>query len=191
VATPLNSPGSRDAASPAIPADHRRRSDAAASSVATGDVPPAMNVRDDDLEPHAGLRYIARLFKVLAILIILLFIAELVIGLVREGSAAIPTLLVQGTRLIVFAGVLWGAADMGLMLIESNHDLRATRILVGRLNGRLARLEDEFMARSRGGTGGVGGTGSTPVSGTGAVPPGAIPPGSPHPGSPPSSQGSG
>jgi hypothetical protein len=30
---------------------------------------------------------------------------------------------------------------MALMLIESNHDLRATRILVGRLNGKVARLE--------------------------------------------------
>ena len=31
-------------------------------------VPPkAMGVRDEDLEPHAGLRYIARMFKVLAL----------------------------------------------------------------------------------------------------------------------------
>jgi hypothetical protein len=29
---------------------------------------------------------------------------------------------------------------MALMFIESNHDLRATRILVGRLNGRLQRI---------------------------------------------------
>jgi hypothetical protein len=104
-------------------------------------LPPQMDVRDEDLEPHAGLRYIARLFKILAILLLFLLIAEIVLGLVQQGQSAIPQLLVEATRLIVFAGLLWGAADMGLMLIESNHDLRATRILVGRLNNRVQRLE--------------------------------------------------
>ena len=105
------------------------------------DTPTPMMVRDEDLEPHAGLRYIARLFKLLSILLILLLIGEIVINLVRQGSDAVPLLLVEATRLIVFAGLLWGAADLALMLIESNHDLRATRILVGRLNGKVARLE--------------------------------------------------
>lgn len=117
-------------------------------------LPPQMDVRDEDLEPHAGLRYIARMFKILAILLILLLIAEIVLGLVQQGQSAIPQLLVEATRLIVFAGLLWGAADMGLMLIESNHDLRATRILVGRLNNRVQRLEDIYTATLRSGGGG-------------------------------------
>ena len=104
-------------------------------------VPPEMDVRDEDMEPHEGLRYIARLFKILAILLILLLIGEVILGLVNQGNAAIPTLLVEATRIIVFAALLWAAGDMALMLIESNHDLRATRILVGRLNGKVARLE--------------------------------------------------
>jgi len=118
---------------------------------------PEMTVREEDLEPHAGLRYIARLFKVLAILLILLLVAEIVIGLVTEGGAAIPTLMVEATRLIVFAGLLWGLADISLMLIESNHDLRATRILMGRLNGRVTHLSeriDAAAARLGGGPGG-------------------------------------
>jgi hypothetical protein len=113
-----------------------------------------MQVRDQDLEPHAGLRYIARLFKVLAILLLLLLVAEIVIGLVHQGAAAIPTLMVEATRLIVFAGLLWGLGDIALMLIESNHDLRATRILVGRLNGRVTSLDDRMdalLARLTGG----------------------------------------
>ena len=106
------------------------------------DVPlaPEMRVREEDLEPHAGLRYIARLFKVLAVLLILLLLAEVIIGLSQGGSGALPTLLIEATRLIVFAGFLWGSGDMALMFIESNHDLRATRILVGRLNARLQRI---------------------------------------------------
>ncbi len=107
-------------------------------------VPPDIQVREEDLEPHAGLRYIARLFKLLSILLILLLIAEIILGLVTQGRDAVPTLLVEATRLIVFAGLLWGAADIALMLIESNHDLRATRILVGRLNGRVGRLEEAW-----------------------------------------------
>jgi len=106
------------------------------------EMPADMRVRDEDLEPHEGLRYIARLFKALSILLILLLIAEIVIGIGAQGTAAIPTLLVEATRLIVFAALLWGAADIGLMLIESNHDLRATRVLVGRLNAKVQRLEE-------------------------------------------------
>jgi hypothetical protein len=137
------------------------------------DLPPDMDVRDDDMEPHAGLRYIARLFKILAILLILLLIGEVIIGLVREGNTAIPTLLVEATRIIVFAGLLWGAADMALMLIESNHDLRATRILVGRLNGKVSRLESASLGRPPG------------RPGTGPAP-GAPPPFPPSGGRPPS-----
>ena len=99
--------------------------------------PPEARVREDDLEPHGGLRYVARLFKVLAILLGLMLIAEIVIGLSQQGTDSIPGLLVQATQTIVFAGLLWGIGDIALMLIESNHDLRATRILVGRINMKM------------------------------------------------------
>jgi hypothetical protein len=99
--------------------------------------PPESRVREDDLEPHAGLRYVARLFKVLAVLLLLLLVAEVIIGLSQQGGAAVGQLLIEATRLIVFAGFLWGVADIALMLIESNHDLRATRILVGRINAKI------------------------------------------------------
>ena len=108
-----------------------------------GDATPNVaEVREEDLEPHAGLRYVARLFKLLSVLLILLLIGEVVLNLIRQGGDAVPFLLVEATRLIVFAGLLWGAADMALMLIESNHDLRATRILVGRMNAKIQRLEE-------------------------------------------------
>lgn len=106
--------------------------------------PPEARVREDDLEPHAGLRYVARLFKVLAILLGLMLIAEIIIGLTQQGSAAIGTLLVEATRTIVFGGLLWGIGDIALMLIESNHDLRATRILVGRMNKTVQHISDRI-----------------------------------------------
>ncbi len=119
----------------------RRAGDAAEHAPAeTEPAGPDLDIRETDLEPHAGLRYVARLFKVLAILLLLLLVGEVVLGLVQQGQSALPTLLVEATRLVVFAGFLWGAGDMALMLIESNHDLRAARILLGRLNARVQRL---------------------------------------------------
>jgi hypothetical protein len=114
-------------------ADNRRTIDAQAAA------PPVAQVRDDDLEPHEGLRYIAKLFKALALLLIFMLIAEMVIGLQQDGMPALGTLLIEATRLIVFAGFLWAAGDLAVLLIESNHDLRASRILLGRLNGRMER----------------------------------------------------
>jgi hypothetical protein len=107
--------------------------------------PTVAQVRDEDLEPHAGLRYIARLFKGLAVLIAFMLIAEIIIGLQQDGTAAIGLLLVQATRLVVFACFLWGAGDLALMLIESNHDLRATRILLGRVNNKMEIIVDRDM----------------------------------------------
>ncbi len=102
--------------------------------------PAGSRVRGADLEPHAGLRYIARLFKVLAVLLMLLLVAEVVMGLVQQGAAALPELLVEATRLVVFAALLWAAGDIALMMIESNHDLRATRILLGRISAQTRRI---------------------------------------------------
>lgn len=100
------------------------------------------NVREDDMEPHAGLRYIARLFKVLAVLLLILMVGEIVVGLLQEGRGAVVFLVVEATRLLVFAGFLWGAGDFALMQIESNHDLRATRILLARLVGKVDRFTE-------------------------------------------------
>jgi hypothetical protein len=113
--------------------------------------PPIARVREEDLEPHAGLRYIARLFKVLALLLVVMLIAEVILGLQQGGTAAVGTLLIEATRLIVYAGFLWGAGDLALMLIESNHDLRATRILLGRLSSKVDRLADHGEVRGRAG----------------------------------------
>lgn len=113
-------------------------------------LPPAARVRDEDLEPFAALRYIARLFKVLATILVILLVAEIALGLMQAGTGALVNLLVSATRLLVFAGLLWGAGDIALMLIESNHDLRATRILVARLYNQVARLSGAPANRGAG-----------------------------------------
>lgn len=91
-----------------------------------------MQVRSSDLEPYVGLRYLSGLFKVMAIILVLLLVFEVIMGLVAAGQSAIPTLLGEASRLIVLAGLLWGAGDLAILLIDMGHDIRAARILLGR-----------------------------------------------------------
>ena len=93
---------------------------------------PAMPVRSADLEPYIGLGYLSKLFKLMAVVLLLLLVSEVVTGLVAQGMASIPTLLGEISRLIVLAGLLWGSGDLALLLIDIGHDVRATRILLGR-----------------------------------------------------------
>jgi hypothetical protein len=97
----------------------------------------AGGVRAADLEPYITLRYIARLFKVLAVLIIVMLLGEVVTGLVIDGTAALVTLIGEGTRLLVMAGLLWAGGDLTLLIIDAGHDLRVARILLGRINTQL------------------------------------------------------
>jgi hypothetical protein len=97
-----------------------------------GAVDPASSIRASDLEPYTGLRYLSTLFRIMAGLLVLLLIAEGVASAVALGRSALPTILAQASRLLVMAGILWGIGDLALLLIDVGHDVRATRILLGR-----------------------------------------------------------
>jgi hypothetical protein len=96
------------------------------------EVPEIPDVRATDLEPYVGLRYLSKLFKLMGVILGLLLVAEIVTGVVAQGSAAIPTLLGEASRLIVLAGLLWGVGDLAILLIDVGHDVRAARILLAR-----------------------------------------------------------
>jgi hypothetical protein len=91
-------------------------------------------IRQSDLEPYVGLRYLSKLFKLMGVILGLLLIAEIVTGFMAQGSAAIATLLGEASRLIVLAGLLWGIGDLAILLIDVGHDVRAGRILLARQN---------------------------------------------------------
>lgn len=99
-------------------------------------------VRTEDLEPYVTLRYIARLFKVLAMLMIVMLIGEVVTGLAAEGRSALITLLGEATRLLVLAGLMWAGGDVTMLLIDAGHDLRVVRILLGRINSEMHKRRD-------------------------------------------------
>ena len=94
-------------------------------------------VRDEDLEPYVTLRYIARLFKILAVLMLVMYIGEVVTGVMTAGVSSFVTLLGEGTRALVLAGLMWAGGDVTLLLIDAGHDVRASRILLGRINASL------------------------------------------------------
>lgn len=102
-------------------------------------------VRGQDLEPYITLRYIAFLFKILAVIMVIMLIAEIVTGLTTDAADALPTLIGEITQLIVLAGLMWGGGDLTLLLIDAGHDLRVVRILLGRLNAELHRRGNEKL----------------------------------------------
>ena len=96
------------------------------------DTPEIPGVRQTDLEPYVGLRYLSKLFRLIAIILLLLLVAEIVTGITTQGSAAIPTLLGEASRLIVLAGALWGVGDLAILMIDVGHDVRAARVYLSR-----------------------------------------------------------
>lgn len=105
-------------------------------------------IRNTDLEPYVTLRYIAKLFKVLAALMVLMLIGEVATGLITHGTQSIVTLIGEATRFLVLAGLLWAAGDLAVLLIDLGHDIRVSRILLGRINAELHRRAQESESPS-------------------------------------------
>lgn len=106
-------------------------------------------VRSHDLEPYVTLRYIARLFKVLAVLMVIMLIGEIIAGLTTDAANALPTLIGEITQMLVLAGLMWGGGDLTLLLIDAGHDLRVARILLGRINAEMHRRNAEEEEQRR------------------------------------------
>lgn len=115
-------------------------------------------IRAEDTEPYIGLQYIARLFKIVAMIVLVAIIAEVVAGMAFEansGAAAWPELLLNLLAEVIQGGVLaamlWGAGDLTLLLIDVGHDVRAARVLLGRLSSRASGTEPQQRRAPRDG----------------------------------------
>ena len=95
-------------------------------------------IRAEDIEPYFALQYVARLFKIASLVVIVALTAEVVAGIVLEGVGAILPLFAEVIRGIVLAAILWGVGDLTVLFIDVGHDVRAARVLLGRISARSA-----------------------------------------------------
>jgi hypothetical protein len=109
-------------------------------TLARGDRPvmAGVQVRPEDIEPATGLHWIAVLFRVMSGLLVLLMVLQVTFGLTGTVPLSYGVLFAEAIRLLIFAGVLWGAGDLADLYVKSHHETRATRILLARLTYRLA-----------------------------------------------------
>lgn len=99
------------------------------------------SIRAEDTEPYIGLQYVARLFKIVAMIVVVAIIAEVVAGLMYEGLEAGFNLFAEVIQGGVLAAMLWGAGDLTLLFIDVGHDVRAARVLLGRMSARMNASE--------------------------------------------------
>lgn len=88
----------------------------------------------DMMEPHVSIRNVGRLFKLLAFVILILLIAEVGLGVAEDGIEALPLLLLEVAQLLVIAGLLWGGGDLTQLVVETNKDVRASRVLLWQIS---------------------------------------------------------
>lgn len=98
-------------------------------------------VREDDIETAKGIRAVAVLFRGMAILLLFLMASQLFFGLTSTVPLSIGVLLADAVRLIIFAGLLWGAGELAILWVKSHYDIRASKILLARM---------EYMIREMG-----------------------------------------
>ena len=94
-------------------------------------------VRDHDIEPVASLHWVAVLFRAMAGLLFLLMVVQVALGLTSAVEISYGVLFAEAVRLLIFAGLLWGAGGLADLFVKSHHDMRASRILLARIAYRL------------------------------------------------------
>ena len=90
-------------------------------------------VREHDIEETKAIRFIAFLFRGMAILLLLLMAAQIVFGLASTVPLSPGVLFADAVRLVIFAGLLWGAGELAVLWVKSHYDIRTQRILTSRI----------------------------------------------------------
>jgi len=103
-------------------------------------------VRPDDIEPTRGLHSVAILFRVLSGLLGLLMVMQVFLGLTSTVAISFGVLFAEAVRLVIFAGLLWACGDLADLYVKSHYDLRATRIIMSRLNYRVTEAIQRMEA---------------------------------------------
>lgn len=97
--------------------------------------------RPEDAENTQALHSVAILLRVMSGLLLVLAALQLFVGFTASVEISIGVLFGEMIRLVVFAGLLWAAADLADLFIKSHYDLRGIRIMLARLAYRAAQQE--------------------------------------------------
>ncbi len=100
-------------------------------------------VRQTDIEPYTGLKWVSRLFKAASIFLFVALLGEFIAGLRYDGMRSMPVLLGEAARTFVVAVVLWAGGDLVRLFVHLGHDIRAERVLLARLVSRTPAAEHE------------------------------------------------
>jgi len=90
-------------------------------------------VREADIESDKAIRAIARLFRGMAWLLVVLMVVQIFAAVTSTVPLSFGVVAGDAIKLIIFAGLLWAAGDLAVFAVKSHYDLRATRILMARL----------------------------------------------------------
>lgn len=93
-------------------------------------------VRNDDIQPYVPLVHVSRLFRFASKVVLVALFLEVIARLVAQGTGAILPVLAETIRGIILAAILWGAADLTVLLVGIGGDARASRVLLGRISAR-------------------------------------------------------
>ena len=99
-----------------------------------------VSVREDDIEPVQGIRTVAIIFRGMAIILILLMVLQVFFAMTSTVPLSVGVVVADAVRLIIFAGLLWGAGDLAVLFVKSHYDRRATRILMTRVAYTLRQM---------------------------------------------------
>jgi hypothetical protein len=93
-----------------------------------------VEVRDEDLEPQPGLRFVGIVFRVSAVVILLLALWQFMDWWLDRppGNVGMAVLVSDTIRLIVVSALLWAASNLADLMCKSHYDIRAGRILLAR-----------------------------------------------------------
>ena len=109
-----------------------------------------ITVREEDIEPVKGIRAVSILFRGMAILLLVLMIAQVFFAFTSTVPLSVGVVFAEAVRLIIFAGLLWGAGDLAVLWVKSHHDIRATRILSARTVNMLRQMGEASGHLKRG-----------------------------------------
>lgn len=102
-----------------------------------------VSVREEDIEPYGPLLYVTRLFKFASKVVLVALVLEVIAGLMLQGAGALLPLVAEIIQGVVLAATLWAAADLTRLLIGVGQDVRAARVLLGRISARGPARERE------------------------------------------------